>query len=94
MEHKPKRLREFGYHNTPEYVWETAPLVQHGILPRLGGWDEQDPLWKEDYYTWSALQARAAFEQREQKPDSKDPVEELFSGGGSTASDWNQFVGS
>lgn len=93
MEQEPKRLRDFGYHNTPEYVWETAPLVQYGILPQPGGWDAQDELWKQDYYTWSALQARAAWDRRKRDAHDEDILTKLLGGKpDNEASDWNSFL--
>lgn len=92
MEQQPKRLRDFGYHNTEEYVWETAPLVQYGILPQPGGWDAQDELWKQDYYTWSALQARAAWERRKPKATDEDIITKLLNGeAGNQPADWHSF---
>lgn len=66
--------------------------MQYGILPVAGGWDAQDELWKQDYYTWSALQARAAFE-RHERDTTKDPLADLFGkNADNKLPDWEELI--
>ena len=46
-----KSIEDYGFHNPPDYVtesFETWYLTEYRVMPRAGGWDDQDYYWRQD----------------------------------------------
>lgn len=50
-------LERFGFYHSFSYLRQMVPLVQrYKILPRGGGWDDQDPAFVTDMSTYNRLE--------------------------------------
>ncbi|MBK8035296.1 MAG: hypothetical protein IPK17_38490 [Chloroflexi bacterium] len=61
---------DFGFHHDEDYVFDRGNLfVHYRILPKAGGWDDQDSAWTDDLKLWLTLRARLLWERRRQSGD-------------------------
>lgn len=64
----PSDPGDFGFRLPVGYVLTTAELfINKGILPKPGGWDDQDEDWKDDLQTFLRVYNAVAHEVRESK---------------------------
>lgn len=82
----PREVDDFGFYYPLEYVLETGQLlVNYRIMPKAGGWDEQDYWWKEDMLTYLAGLARAKWDARPTPPG-------MTNGEGEKAPSWMDVI--
>ena len=81
---------------TRAYMHVTGMLfVERGILPRAGGWEDQDARWWDALTVWLRYYQRARREADAARPSlpartgGDDAVEALFIGGGR---DWREVI--
>ena len=93
----PRRPGDFGFWHSEAYVWEACPLVEKGILPQPGGWDDQTTQFRDDYYTWSRLYAYVAAKKRakeaKREAEDGDVLDEIIRENGEAAQDWRGIIG-
>ena len=80
---------------TRAYMHVTGMLfVERGLLPRAGGWEDQDARWWDALTVWLRYYQRARREANAARPSpavraGDDAAEALFAGGGR---DWREVI--
>lgn len=74
VETEPPEPDDFEFQTSIDYIFERAPLVQYGILPRDGGWDDQTQAFTHDYFLWAALHNRVSWQNRPDLNDKGNPL--------------------
>lgn len=80
-----------------DYIIETVHLLEWGILPDAGGWNDQNEFWVLDVRQYLRIRAavlrKRSNDERARRDGGKDPLAELFGEADGAATDWGAFTG-